>query len=75
MIGLFKILLCLKICGGLKSGKFPGCCGPGMWNVKQKDNGIDQNALQCCYGHYVTKTQQTLLNKTYCQSASVYHKF
>ena len=30
-----------------------------MWNVKQKDDGIDQNTLHCCYGEYVTAKQQT----------------
>ena len=29
-----------------------------MWNVKQKDNGIDQNILNCFYGLYVTTNQQ-----------------
>ena len=28
-----------------------------MWNVKQKDDGIDQNTL-CCYGYYVTTNQE-----------------
>ena len=28
-----------------------------MWNVKQKDDGMDQNALFCCYGDYVTTNQ------------------
>ena len=29
-----------------------------MWNVKQKDNGIDQNILNCFYGLYVTTNQR-----------------
>ena len=39
--------------------------GATTLNVKVKYNGIDQNTLQCCYGHYVTTNQQTELNKTY----------
>ena len=27
-------------------------------NVKQKDDGIDQNTLYCCYDEYVTTNQQ-----------------
>ena len=42
-IDLFKILLGSKICGGLKPPKFLGCCGPGISNVKQKDNGMNQS--------------------------------
>ena len=30
-----------------------------MWNVKQKDDGIDQNTLHCCYGEYVAAKKQT----------------
>ena len=30
-----------------------------MWNVKQKDDGMDQDMLHCCYGKYVTTNQQT----------------
>ena len=30
-----------------------------MWNVKQKDDGIDQNTLHCSYGEYVTTNEQT----------------
>ena len=30
-----------------------------MWNVKQKDDGMDQDTLHCCYGKYVTTNQQT----------------
>ena len=30
-----------------------------MSNVKQKDDGMDQNTLQCYYGDYVTMNQQT----------------
>ena len=30
-----------------------------MWNIKQKDNGIVQNTLQCYYGGYLTTNQQT----------------
>ena len=25
-----------------------------MWNEKQKDGGMDQNTLHCCYGEYLT---------------------
>ena len=28
-----------------------------MWNVKQKDDGMDQNTIHCCYGEYVTTNQ------------------
>ena len=31
------------MCGRFKLPKFLGCYGPGMCDVKQKDNGIDQN--------------------------------
>ena len=30
-----------------------------IWNVKQKDDGMDQNTLYCCYDEYVTTNQQT----------------
>ena len=30
-----------------------------MWNVKQKDDGIDQNTFHGCYSEYVTTNQQT----------------
>ena len=55
---LFKLFLGLKICRGLKPPKSPWCYGPGMWNVKEKDNRMDQNTLQCCYSRYVTANQQ-----------------
>ena len=29
-----------------------------VWNVKQKDDGMDQSTLHCCYGAYVTKTNK-----------------
>ena len=29
-----------------------------MWNVKQKDDGIGQNTLHCCYRDYVITNQQ-----------------
>ena len=29
-----------------------------MWNARQKDDGMDQNILQCCYAGYVTTYQQ-----------------
>ena len=29
-----------------------------IWNVKQKDDGVDQNTLHCCYGDYMTTNQQ-----------------
>ena len=28
-------------------------------NVQQKDDGMDQNTLNCCYNEYVTTNQQT----------------
>ena len=28
-----------------------------MWNVKQKNDGMDQNTIHCCYGEYVTTNQ------------------
>ena len=46
-----------------------------MWNIKQKTNGMDQNTLLCCYGQYVTTNHQTQVNKTICQSTSLYHKY
>ena len=49
---LFKFVLGLKIVGGLKPPKHPWWYGVDMWNVKHKDNEIDQNTLQCCYGYY-----------------------
>ena len=30
-----------------------------MWNVKRKDDRMDQNTHHCCYGDYVTTNQQT----------------
>ena len=30
-----------------------------IWNVKQKDDGMDQNTIHCCYDEYVTTNQQT----------------
>ena len=30
-----------------------------MWNVKQKDDGMDQKTLHCCYSEYVTTNQET----------------
>ena len=56
---LFKIVLGLKVCGVLNPPKPTGCYDSGMWNVKQKDNEMDQNTHQCCYGHNVTTTEQT----------------
>ena len=53
IIELFKFLLCLKICRGLKPPKSPKDYGPGVWNVKQEDKGMDQTLmlllLQCDY--------------------------
>ena len=31
---------------------------PGYVEWQAKENGIDQNTLQCCYGHYVTTNQK-----------------
>ena len=52
MIDIFKISLGLKIYWEVRTPKLPGCYGPGIWNIKQKDNGIDQNTLQYCDRHY-----------------------
>ena len=30
-----------------------------IWNVIQKDGGMNQNSLHCCYDEYVTTNQQT----------------
>ena len=30
-----------------------------IWNITQKDYGMDQNTLHCCYDKYVTRNQQT----------------
>ena len=30
-----------------------------MWSVKQKDDGMDQSTLYCCYGDCLTTSQQT----------------
>ena len=30
-----------------------------MWNVKQKDDGLDQNTRHCCYDDCMTENQQT----------------
>ena len=30
-----------------------------MWNVKQKDDGMDQNTLHCCYGNHVTNDYES----------------
>ena len=35
-----------------------------MGNIKQKDDGMDQNTLHCCYVHSVATDQQNLMNKT-----------
>ena len=29
-----------------------------MWNVNQKDDGMDQNTLHCCYDECVATNQQ-----------------
>ena len=28
-----------------------------IWNVKKKDDGMDQNTLYCCYDEYVAAIQ------------------
>ena len=33
------------VCG---SPKTTGCYGPGMWNIKQKDNGMDLSIWSLC---------------------------
>ena len=38
----------LEISGWLKPPEPLGCYGPGMWKVKQKDNGMDQNNIGYC---------------------------
>ena len=53
----FKFLLVWKFVGVWKPHKPPG--NVDMRNVKLKDNGMDQNALQFCYDHNVTMNQQT----------------
>ena len=30
-----------------------------MWNLKQKDDGVNQSTAHCCYGDYMTMNQQT----------------
>ena len=35
-----------------------------MWNVKQKNDGMNQSTLFCCYDNFVTANQQTQMNKT-----------
>ena len=51
-IDFFIISLGLKIYGDLEPPKLPGCYGPGIRNIKQKNNGIDQNTLHCCHSHH-----------------------
>ena len=51
-IDLFIISLGLKIYGGFEPPKLRGCSCPGIWNIKQKDNGIDPKILQCCHSHH-----------------------
>ena len=34
------------------------------YNVKRKDDGMNQNKLQCCYSHSVTTNQQIYIKKT-----------
>ena len=43
VVDLFKYFLNLKIYGGFEAHKLSECYGPGIWNIKQKDNKIDQN--------------------------------
>ena len=42
----------LKIYAEFEPPKLAGCYGPGIWNIKQKHNGIDQNTLQCCHSQH-----------------------
>ena len=51
-IDLFIISLGLKIYGEFERPKLLGCYGPGIWNIEQKDNGIDRNTLQCCHSQH-----------------------
>ena len=51
-IDLFIIYLGLKIYGDFEPPKLPGCYDPGIRNMKQKNNGIDQNTLHCCHSHH-----------------------
>ena len=37
------------------------------WDVKQKDDEMDQNTLHCGYGNYATTNQQTYINKRCCR--------
>lgn len=36
------------------------------WNVKLKDDAIDQNSHYCCYGYVTTFKGLTKLNLLYC---------
>lgn len=51
IMDLSKILLGLNICRVLKHSN-PPVLQPWYVEFKQKDNGIDETTLQCCYGHY-----------------------
>ena len=51
-IDLFIIHLSLKIYGDLEPPKLPGCFGPGIRNIKQKNDRIDKNTLHCCHSHH-----------------------
>ena len=46
------MLLGLKISRGLRPPESSGCYDPDIWNVKQKDNGIEQNTPQCCDDYF-----------------------
>ena len=37
-------------------------------NVKQKDDGMDQNTLHYCYDEHMATNQQTKINKTCCHN-------
>ena len=36
-------------------------------NVKQKDYRMDHSTFHCCYSEFVTRNQQTYINKTFCR--------
>ena len=46
------ISLGLKIYGDFEPPKLPGCYGPDIQNIKQKNNGTDQNTLHCYHSHH-----------------------
>ena len=72
MIDIFKILG-LEISGWLKSAEPHGHYGPGMWSVKQKDNGIDQNTLHYCYSHLNALDKGGKVGTIFMNLSKVFH--